>query len=233
MRPFGHDGAREERDARIVPLDDRLQKAWAQYRADAIHPITSNGEFLRAIGILEPIRPSCAQLHAFILRASFEKWWMRSALGCFISAGYQLLPEKEIIYDLDTPDLNLLGFFLSDKRLIIDGRVNEHAGNHMIGELVINGVAGPYAGYKMIGTLAVHGRAENHFGAQMIGEYLGSFVQMPSMIGRMNGIWSRGDALWMPEAPTRERFCDDIDNPSHASHSLLYEHLTKTYGRNA
>jgi hypothetical protein len=230
MKPLGHDTARMERDDRIVPLDARLDEAWSQYRAEEIHPTSGVDEFHRAMRILEPLQPSLPQLHAFLLRASLEKKTMEFTLGCFVSAGYQLLPEKEIVYDLDTPELNCLGFLLSGKRLIIDGRVNEDTGNHMVGELVVNGVVGPCAGFKMIGNLTVHGHAESDAGEKMIGEFRSRIYCVPSMIGRANGVWTRGASRWTPDRWTKKRFFDDIAHPCHTSRFLLYEHLTTVYG---
>jgi hypothetical protein len=98
-------------------------------------------------------------LHAHIIHTSQDDAFISAALGIFVSAGYQQLPQKRIVYDLVTPKLEFFGLFLKHKHLIIDGVVGAGAGQWMVGHLTNNGTIGEYAGFEMIGTFRNNGSA--------------------------------------------------------------------------
>jgi hypothetical protein len=152
MRPVGHSEAREGRDDRIEPLDTRVEEAWEMYLRTSLYYKERDWYCKRAMEVLMPVRPSVQQLHRFIVGKNIDETH-DCLLGFFISAGYQLVPERTIVYDLDTPDLDYLGFQLRGKHLIVTGTVGEWVGSEMIGHLTLNGKAREQFGKYMIGCL--------------------------------------------------------------------------------
>jgi hypothetical protein len=174
--------------------------------------------------VLRADPPSLAQLHRFIIEMQQDED-VEHALGPFISAGYQLLPEDEIVYDLDTPELSSLGMRLRNKLLIIDGAVGKWAGNNMIGSLVINGTAGEYAGAEMIGHLTYDASKMapwevEHFGLRMIGTLTESKTRTTHI--RVGVYRSVPDRLL-------KRFRRDITNPDNVPYDDFYHRLLKRY----
>jgi hypothetical protein len=164
--------------------------------------------------------------------------------GVFVSAGYQLLPQQEIRYDLHTPRLDSIGFLLAGKRLVIDGEVGNHAGWKMEGELIINGVVGNYAGIGMIGSLMMHGTCGDSPGACMIGLYADThsspLPKHSGMLGRYNDQWSPswGGAEQIP-VEKRGQFIAEMRSllrknctPSWDAHERECDSLKEKYGNN-
>jgi hypothetical protein len=108
-------------------------------------------------------------LHHLIIAASLEDDSYFTRLGAFVSAGYQLLPQRDILYDLQTPHLSYLGMFLKDKHLIITGSVGDRVGYLMRGSLTNEGVARFSFGDAMMGRLTNAGTMEHGGGNDMIG----------------------------------------------------------------
>jgi formylmethanofuran dehydrogenase subunit C len=131
-------------------------------------------------------------LHHLILSTPHDDVHVAKNLGVFVSAGYNLLPDEEIYYDLETPYLSHLGYRLRHKHLIIDGTVNSMLGYAMIGRLTINGTVGVSAGSYMTGTLVNNGATGHDLGKEMIG-VLTSNKKMSNdgtgMLGVHNGQW--------------------------------------------
>jgi hypothetical protein len=174
MRPFGHTETREGREECIAPLDDRLQEVWEEF----ITPREWDGfgedeinysSFACALELLAPLRPSIDALHAHALRVHDDTALSDVSLGSFITAGYQLLPQKDIVYDLHLPGIYHLGAFLVGKRLTIAGAAGEHTGRGLIGELVVMGETSHHAGHGMFGVLRNHGTLGGYAGDRMTG----------------------------------------------------------------
>jgi hypothetical protein len=241
MRSFGFDDAREERDS--LPLDDRLQKAWKRYiaknddlcsRKKYTHSDLNPLLFQYARRILAPSRPTVPALHRHIIMtlplfesdAGHREGWLYPAdLGIFVSAGYQCLPEKEIIYDLDTPGLDGLGFLLHGKHLIIEGRAGDNVGECMVGRLTNNGELGGNAGIDMIGHFMNHGTLGHSPATSMIGCYTNMRRGTPAAMifrGKQNRTWS------IPKAQ-RAAFLRDIENPANLSYNSLSDKLAERY----
>jgi hypothetical protein len=253
MRPFGHIESREGRDA---ATDARLQDAWAYYLEHRQSSIDRDLALMQRL--VEPIRPSKTAIEQLIIMNHdlttddpLRRRW--ADLGPFATAAYQLLPEEEIIYTLDTPRLYHLGYELREKHLIIDGRVGDGAGYSMFGALTINGEVGPDAGERMIGRLTNNCRAGYGFGERMIGflenngrvdtfgypdvELFGPFDE--AMIGKCGSEWNIKEPFvekvrrFIGRAKpgnTRERFTHDIAHlPKGASIKAYHNLLSMTY----
>jgi hypothetical protein len=206
MRPFGHTQAREERGVSDFSVDDRLQEAWDAYsrfmRGGAMFMSPHNYAKL-----LLAFRPSVAALHHLVLKTA-QSSLDGPHMGLFLSAGYALLPQRRIVYDLDTPYLESLGCRLAGKRLVIDGRVGPYCGSGMIGSLTINGAAGPFAGVNMIGVMADN----------------------TSMTGsESNGLLGCFDGEWNIAEDDRRSFLRAIMNPRHLPYETLERQLVERY----
>jgi hypothetical protein len=242
MRPFGHTQAREERAS--LPLDDRLQEVWERYivkndelssKKDAVFSDDLDfALFEYARGIIAPLQPTRSALHHHIIMTlplfrseeCYGGGWLYPAdLGIFVSAGYQCLPEKEIIYDLETPRLDNIGAFLQGKHLIIDGSAGISVGNHSVGRLTNNGTLRNRAGADMIGHFTNHGIVGYSPAAGMIGCYTNTRRDCPRpelYLGRTNRIWN------IPKE-SRKEFLHDIKNPAHLSRDRLQDMLMLRY----
>jgi hypothetical protein len=205
--------------------------------------------------ILEPLRPSLDQLHHLVLSTPVEERGS-NAFGYLLSAGYQLVPEHEIVYPFDTPEIPNLGAGLFMKLLIITGRVGVYAGHSMVGELEITGSAKYNAGYRMIGTFTNDGEVGDEAGKSMIGVFNNcTFARHPG--DRMTGVLYnygrigpvdptlRGERWLMSmsfldrvcapftHAPHtrrhKERFLRDITNPRGLSYEEFWRELSDRY----
>jgi hypothetical protein len=165
-------------------------------------------------------------LHRHALLTSHPTKTWGAALGCFITAGYSLLPEREIVYPLHTPDLDALGSHLQNKHLIIDGTVGAGVGIEMIGQLTNNGEIGNDPGHSMIGTFTNNGKTGLRPANQLIGRYIDKdkYRFTGYVIGYCRG-WSRS----IPEA-SRAAFLRAITNPDALPYADLYESLEEEYG---
>jgi hypothetical protein len=204
MRPFGHEESRAER--KLDAADTRLQEAWEHY---AQHTLLYDINLLSASAhaLLSPLRPSLDALDYLVLRNPVEAYDPK--LGIFLTAGYQLLPEREIRYVLVTPSLSFLGTKLIGKHLIIDGHVGQMAGAWMIGSLTVNGRAGIDCGYDMIGVLTRGG-----------GAVMPDFP--PHVIGNAFGRWNI--------RPSKQAgFLNAITNPDGLSRNQLSDTITLNY----
>jgi hypothetical protein len=169
MRPFGHTGAREEREHGIAPLDERLDEAWKEFVHSYLLQRYSFEIMACADRLLDPIRPTKDALDYLILRTNSYPEPINYLLGLFVTVGYQLLPEKEIVYTLDTPAINNVGDSLAGKHLIVDGTLGNSVGHRMSGKLTINGTVGDGAGYLLWGTAVNNGHAGDAFGLHQVG----------------------------------------------------------------
>jgi hypothetical protein len=239
MRPFGLEEAREERDTHIVSPDDRLQKAWLQYRKRIDR---EDDDFLSLYHYAKRIlrfRPSLMALHHHVLMTPYTNdpfvFFGRSRdmvesshLGIFVSAGYQLLPEREIIYDLETPELNYIGAFLKDKHLIITGTVGDNVGLDMMGHLTNTGITGMAAGYRMIGQFINRGRIGTNSGYAMFGCFTNTWRGASDLAC---GILGSHNNSWNISKKYRAAFLRDIENPRKLSYDNLSSMLKDTYPR--
>jgi hypothetical protein len=236
MRPFGFGGSREGRDAKTAKVDPRLQETLddyliAEYRTRWSNARDWDGYHAHALDALSLAEPSLSELHALVMQnqeCKIDDY--KSLLGVFLSAGYQSLPEREIVYDLIMPSIERLGFLLAGKRLVIDGDAGSYAGERMCGELVVNGSVGDEAGHSMIGHLTINGTAGDDAGYDMIGVYTGGDPkEQPYLLGKHNGVWNIKPAL-------RKRFlkivdtmiASDLPHSWHA-HLRMRTALKKTY----
>jgi hypothetical protein len=221
MRPLGHQAVREEREEQIV-TNTPLEVAWS--RISVPYPFVSSKSI---IPLMEEIRPSVQQLHECVIRVyPTLDMCTRSSFGNFITAGYQRVPDRTIVYDLVTPLLDNIGANLYGKRLVIDGVVGDCTGYGMIGTLIINGTTGGYAGGEMIGKLDVRpgGHAAHSLrddirwfgagkgagaGARMVGVLVGGDAHAGvGMRGKKNGRWNI--SRWR-----RRKFIKDIAGAMH------------------
>jgi hypothetical protein len=181
-------------------ITDSVFNAWETYSRDAEGYLDE--DYAAALKLLTPIAPSLGQLHHLIVKAAsgpeyvsdyqaFSPAWTR--LGIFVSAGYQGLPQQEIVYDLDTPCLSSLGYQLSGKTLINTGSLGDMVGSFMVGHLINKGTMGDHAGFQMIGTCANQGQIGEEFGRDMLG---------------------CNDGRWNVSLALRERFLRDISMPA-------------------
>jgi hypothetical protein len=170
MRPFGHRHAKAARDARDAPLESPLKDAWEEFSL-LKESLTKNRMYELQIERFREYGVSSTDLAAHIL--SFPEMAIDSDdsldLGLFVSAGYQALAEREIVYDLHTPWLSFIGYHLKQKHLIITGSVGDFAGGRMLGRLTIKGSAGAYAANGLVGTAENYGTAGKMFGLEMVG----------------------------------------------------------------
>jgi hypothetical protein len=183
MRPLGHDNAKEERVTPTTTIHN-LIAAWEEYsvgREDFSKqcPMTVLFEkgveknlraehLLPAMRLIAPIRPSIDELNSLVFHLP-EQAQKGGYLGLFLTAGYQLAPERKIVYPFDTPKLSYLGAYLCGKELRIDGAVGDAAGNMMVGVLRVRGSAESFTGQYMIGVLENKGRCGKATGIGMIG----------------------------------------------------------------
>jgi hypothetical protein len=226
MRPFGHTEAREER--KTSPVDTRLQEAWERI-VEIKDDYYSRGIHRLSLDKLLRVRPSLDALHHLIMATSLERPSVSAALGLFVSAGYQLAPEREIVYELQTPTLHYLGAFLQDKHLIITGSVGCNAGHGMIGRLTNNGVTKHDAGREMVGILTNNGFADRP-GEGMVGV----FENHGTIIGP-GGLGMLGDnrGSWNIQEGKHDSFLADIMNPRKLDHGTLSVTLKQNYRRYA
>jgi hypothetical protein len=179
MKPLGHTETKEGREASTTTID-KLLAAWEEYSfgredfkedfAESIIYGTTvrKNHFLPAMRLIAPIRPSIDELNSLALHLS-EAVQEDGYLGLFLTAGYQLAPERKIVYPFHTPKLTYLGTYLCGKELRIDGSVGDHAGSGMIGGLRVRGSTGSWAGYGMVGVLENEGRCGDLLGMGMVG----------------------------------------------------------------
>jgi hypothetical protein len=207
----------------------------------------------KAQSLLAPLRPSCSELHSFIIRSSAyiaqlanthpleNHVW--AAFGLFITGGYALLPEREIVYDLETPDIRFLGYGLKEKHLIVNGLSGQHTGMRLCGELTINGTVGFGTGNLLVGKITCNGDASsscgnymigeltvtneietNNFGTGMIGRLhtLARSKRGRQMLGEHNGSWNI--LPWQ-----RKRFAEDLTHLDEYDGETLYRKFHETY----
>jgi hypothetical protein len=240
MRTLGHTEAREGRAS--LPLDARLQRAWERYALKQQEVSATLGVydsddwelFRYARRVIAPLRPTLSALnHHVLMTLPFfdgDEWVRNSSLcpfdfGIFVSAGYQCLPETEIVYDLDTPTLCGLGFALRGKHLIINGRVGSHVGKEMVGRLRNNGEIGSYAGQRMIGHFTNHGKTGFVPAKEMIGCYTNTRRGVPKPQG-LRGMHNRS---WSIPKARRAAFLHDIENPAQLSYDRLRMKIEQRY----
>jgi hypothetical protein len=172
-------------------------------------------------------------LHRFALeeRATIESSVDSSiAVGLFVSAGYQVLPTREIVYDLELPQLDSLGAFLEHKRLVIRGSTGSNTGDSMLGVLVNEGEVGPFAGMWMIGRFdnrGTHGRdlALEMFGHYSCGTSHPDCEMFDFFIGRWNDSWNIRD----PTPERKKRFLVDIAHPRGWMYEARHDWLKRRY----
>jgi hypothetical protein len=251
--------AREERDAHTdISV---LLEAWEEYEriietVGGPRMISSIDNTLhQASVVLKHVRPSLPQLHHLALtQMSLSDGGL---LGLFLSAGYQYLPQTEIVYDLVNPQLPFLGYGLSGKHLIIDGVTGCYAGKAMSGSLTINGRVGDYSAERMIGTLVNNGAAGYSLGQSMIGhltnnrivgdhagrwmygvvENYGTMEDYPAegIRGRFKNhgdigfTFPRRSRQWNIPSNSRKQFLVDIANPDGLSYRDLNSRLEERY----
>jgi hypothetical protein len=205
MRPLGHDGARSERDAFARPIESALIIAWERF-APALNLYVSHlSDFEDALDLLDDVRPSQSSIDNLILRTPPTE-----RLSVFATACYQLLPDNEVHYTLNTPDLHSFGSYLCGKHLIVDGTLGDLVGEWMIGTLTINGTCGARPGHYMIGIL--------HAASPAV-----SASTITGAVGRP------GKPLHWLTSCDQERFLIDITNPRNESVRRLDMHLRDTY----
>jgi hypothetical protein len=237
MRPFGHTEVREERDDRIVPLDDRLTEAWETFisRSDERH-FASMGNFVLpeedfsfAQHATRDVDVTVNQVHRFFLSGKMGDASGR-AVGLFLSACYANAPDTEIVYDFYTPGMVCLGYRLSGKHLINNGVVGEHLGEKMMGRLTNNGVAGDLSGFRMIGTYNNAGHVRSTPGIDMIGAI--TTRRYPVRLYRRHDRFTgKCNKRWYNVSPhRREEFLRMAENPSDLSYNALYDKLSRKYG---
>ncbi len=75
------------------------------------------------------------------LLAGFKpKTYGQSGVGLFISACYNQSPEPVIIFDVDAPEINLIGYGLEENKILVNkGKVGDYFGRSSSGILVNNG----------------------------------------------------------------------------------------------
>jgi hypothetical protein len=217
MRPFGHDNVREGRDVGTVDTLPELRAAWLRYRSHFYG--SYDRSFAFAQETLDPVRPSIVDLHRFIISENTRS----DTLGLFISAGYALAPERRIVYDLDTPTLDLLGYGLRGKELVITGTLGMDAGRAMIGTIVNKGKLGKGAGSGMIGTF-INEEEDSPRPCIQVGVYRHSG-------GKRIGNFTLGDnnGQWNVDASLRDDFLQDITDPRDMSNYAFRAYLIRTY----
>jgi hypothetical protein len=193
MRPFGLEELAKERALLNPPPYDVLIEEWTRFLE-----LTKNGYdgsytdvygpyFEAGIEVLHNRKPTLLELHAHLL-FQYVRDEQTGDVGVFTSAGYQLLPQQEIRFPFHMPRLELLGSFLSHKRLIIDGTLGNDCGIMMLGDLVINGTVGNFAGGGMVGRLINNGVAGEELGGYLLGELIDNGVAGKNRGERMDGI---------------------------------------------
>jgi hypothetical protein len=234
MRPLGHTEARAERKHAIVSIDALLE-AYAAYEEilGVNHSYVGTDElYTSACRAIEPLRPSLMELRQFLLHEP------GCYAGMFASAGYNLLPEREILFDLDLPELSYLGYRLFMKDLVITGDAGSNVGVKMVGNLMSRGKIGIGSAAGMVGTLTT-GR-ENAFleGNAMIGVFRPHTNSSSSIVGCKvsfdNEYWYiapglRGLLHLPPSERRKRRFLQAITNPERLPYDALYAKLLKTY----
>jgi hypothetical protein len=223
MRPFGHTEAREERDDHIMAIPSPLQEAWERY--PPVTEYTLHQELLeKATSLLRPLRPTLEQLHRHVFATPHHDDARAGAhLGLFITAGYQLLQQKTIVFPLAMPHLHCLGWRLRNKHLVIDGVVGRDCGRGSMGDLTINGRAHARAGEAMIGRFTNNGETEMDTTFSMIGVYTGQPIAHPELLlGSYNGAWNIAKERHRP-------FLRDIRYPHNTPYWMFYEKIHTRY----
>jgi hypothetical protein len=196
----------------------------------------SRQQFDTAYELLEPIAPSAARMHHFLHCTAFDQQDITFKLGSFMSAGYQLAPEQEIIYDARMRFLNRLGGHMQGKHLIIRGEAGGGIADEYIGKLTIEGKIfgiGP-----MVGDCTIYGKrplSEHTIGILTTDED----VQGYDHVGVYDGYWniSEGRKTFLDRCKSsarreRERqaqFLHDITNPDGLSYGALHKKLLGEY----
>jgi hypothetical protein len=256
MRLLGHDGVKEEREAHNEPLDSCLLAAWEHCRTmeyTHMREIIDDANVMLAKNV-----PSLVQLHRLVLETPPEA--QSSRLGAFITAGYNMLPQHEIVYPYDTPELLSLGYRLFMKNLVIRGNVGILTGEEMVGNLIIEGSVGAHAGTKMIGTLTNNGSVGAFCASEMIGEFTNNtfadyaglkFTGRITNNGQIDNHRFSFDAVgtqWLLSNTVEEDYCGlsykqqhtgehkadflhDITNPSRLPYEKLFDLLSRRYRR--
>jgi hypothetical protein len=217
MRPLGHNAARGERDASILPPDDALEEAWREYQNIRGYILVSWDAYWEfASDALHSADVSLRSIERFLVLHQRAD----PILGIFLSACYQKVPEKTIVYGPQCPRVDFLGYRLQGKHLIIDRDVGICTGAYLLGDLTINGSAGMNAGFMMVGTLTVSGNVSGHFGQGLIGAFAdrrpASFhSSLPqTVLGFDDGTWRSGGLERITRLygvdGRRERFLRDI-----------------------
>jgi hypothetical protein len=217
-----------------------LDAAWERYHERCKNYPAPDGRFSQAMSLLSGVPLSMAALKQHIIKAYAGRPTTYFELGLFASAGFQLLPERDIVYDLDTPNLYGVGAFLYGKRLVIDGSVGQSAGSCMRGELVLNGETDAYAGLQMIGLLINNSPSFASPGHLMIGEYRTSHrtfhgyghVDMMPVSRRKNAPSKKGsrpsrDIPFSNTALLEQIIDGRFDPPENNDYPLQYDTLRK------
>jgi hypothetical protein len=218
--------AREERGASADLSDERGREMWSLWTRFCKESKTLGIEGLCTVAatLFHPVQPTVDELHSFTL-LNYNIIEDRLPFGLFITGGYRCVPDEEINYTLDTPEIHFLGAALYGKRLIITGNLGHSTGRRMMGELINRGSVLACFGAGMIGTLVNNGTTTTDTAVCMTGLYDDpkNHVPVSGLLGSDNGRWNIQPEL-------QASFREAITNPHHLSHGDLDEKLHAEYG---
>jgi hypothetical protein len=193
--------AREERDDSIAPPDPRLLDAWQLYRknfsghAFLPHDDVRSWHHFDALALLAPIAADKQAIDRFILCAEDRD---HRLFGLFAGVAYQLLPEKRLVYCLDTPEIENFGHFLHGKHLIVDGALGKDTAFAMTGILTVNGTLGWRSCLHLFGSI----ETQRHFAD---GYYLQESVDgLPSVVPLLGTFSVAGETQYRIVSPEDE-----------------------------
>ncbi len=83
--------------------------------------------------------------------------------GLFVSACHNQSPEQVIVFDLDAPKIDCIGYKFGEKRVLINnGNIGNMVGDLSSGLVVLNGKSDGYYGSYVLGTLIRMQYPENY-----------------------------------------------------------------------
>lgn len=161
MEPAGHESVPNKRkyekpESRLIEVFEN----WFRELPSAgkiLDEVLEKREYDKAVEMTKEIRPTFADANALLL-AYQDRPKIKSA-GLFVSALYNRVKERELLFDLDLPTpVNYLGFKLpKDKVLINKSKVGSWFGYDASGPVINYGQAQDHAGCGSKGLVANYG----------------------------------------------------------------------------
>lgn len=188
----GHD--EPERKREYVEPDSRLSEAFEKWAATLV--FNHEKDYERAVELLEGIDATVEEAHSLLIKYQDHKEIRQS--GMFISAIYNKVPEKVIIYDLDVP-VDFLAFKLNAKTFINNGTTKNNMGIYAQGNIINNGATYDQMGAYAKGNIINNGTTGAYLGVCAKGNIINNGTTDYAM-----GLEVKGNIINIGKAPVKK-----------------------------